>query len=116
MIARGYMCWDNNPYDDLTDQCYYRLGEDEPNKIGDVVIYGHDDDGNGVIEGKEFEHIGTVIAVDEEGNTIVVRSKEGGGETVYHHPRHTPYHDPKALGDPNRVSDTREYWRKGRCP
>ena len=82
------------------------LGSDEPNKLGDAVVYYSDLNHNGKADGGELKnknvHYGTVIGVDSEGNTIRVKSKEGDGPYVEHHPR-----DQNA-----EYGKDREYFRK----
>ncbi|WP_297223275.1 RHS repeat-associated core domain-containing protein [Thermomonas sp.] len=76
---------DQSPYDDMLEA--QQLDTNEPNQVNDVLVYGHDANGNGRLEENEIDHSARVIAVDEEGNTTRVLSKEGPtGPLVDHHP------------------------------
>ncbi len=55
--------------------CFTPLLSNAPNRVGDIVYY-------------PGGHVGTVVEVDAEGNTIRVRSKSGTDDViVYHHPK-----------------------------
>ena len=76
--------WDNSPYDDMADAI--KLNPDDPNKIGDIVVYGNDSNGNNQLDVGEIDHSAIVSAVDSEGNATRVTSKEGRGPITDHHP------------------------------
>ncbi len=94
--------WDQSPLDDMRSDGV-QLSPDEPNQLGDIVLYGNDLDGNGRLDQvAEIDHSATVTAVDAEGNTIRVESKEGDGSVWDHHPYdQNPQYGP-----------TIEWWRK----
>ena len=93
--------WDNYPDDDLKEQGFKKLDPNEPNKPGDVVIYGNDKDENGSLEGDEITHSARVTEVDGEGNTTRVEGKWGQLPVYEHHPAVAPA----------RYGSTREYRR-----
>ena len=59
---------DNSPEDDFSNA--NRLDPNEPNKPGDIVVYGNDNDGNGILEGNEIDHSAKVTQTDKYGNTM----------------------------------------------
>ena len=73
------------------------MDPDEPNKPGDIVVYGNDYDGSGSLEGNEIDHSAKVTEVDGHGNTTRVESKEGQGPITDHHPndQHPAYGNDK---------------------
>ena len=82
--------WDEDPSNNMED--YFQLYEDEPNIVGDRVIYYQDINGDGIYqkEGalKEFAvHSAIVWEVDENGNTKNVISKMGRSGLSINHPR-----------------------------
>lgn len=97
--------WDNDVWDEM--QGSRKLSNNEPNKFGDVVVYGDDLNGNGKLEQNELlnGHSALVVYVDNSGNATYVRSKEGQSRVTFHHPRqqHPEY------------GKFREYYRPCRC-
>jgi RHS repeat-associated protein len=88
--------WDDCPKDDYPSAKL--VPNHEPNKIGDIVVYHKDFDGDKIWDQDEIKHSGTVIEVDEDGNIIWIRSKEGENEIFIHHPEHANpqySHDPE---------------------
>ncbi len=76
--------WDNFGDDDL--ETTMSLAQDEPNRVGDIVAYGFDTDGNEVLDLKEVKHTGRVNSVDSQGNTLKVIGKFGEAAIHVHHP------------------------------
>lgn len=80
--------WDNSPRDDM--QGATKLDPNEPNQVGDVIVYGTDKNGNGKLDPRELArndvHSARVTEVDEDGSTVRVTSKEGEGPITDHHP------------------------------
>jgi len=81
-----------DPLDDLTD--YTELGPDEPNQVGDTVLYGQQDGTPGFHYGgpdiSNVEHSGVVHQVDSQGNAMVIRSKWGNRHLTDHNPADAP--------------------------
>ena len=97
LIQFGMTHWDNNPENNT--QGYKIIPFNEPNKVGDKIIYyapviQYDENGipkkdkNGnFIYKVEPTHSAIVTKVDKNGNTIEVVSKWGEGGLFKHHPR-----------------------------
>ena len=69
------------------------LAEDDPNRIGDWVLYGRDANAGGQLGCKEFNYTTPVTEVDAEGNTTRVMGRDGRtGSISDHHPA-----DPEVL-------------------
>jgi RHS repeat-associated protein len=66
------------------------LDPDTPNRLGDIVVYGNDTNGNGRLDPGEIEHSGIVSAVDPEGNAIRITSKWGESPVYDHFPSDVP--------------------------
>jgi RHS repeat-associated protein len=82
---------DNVVNDVLTARAEGRqLDPNEPNQLGDVVVYGTDTDGDGQLSVLELwgsdVHSATVSDVDADGNTTRVTSKEGQLNITDSHP------------------------------
>ena len=95
--------YDVSPDDDLEEQGYTELIADEPNKVGDRVLYGNDSNKNGTLEPGEITHSAIVRKVDAEGNTTEVIGKWGDGAIQVHHPAQEIAED--------YYGTFREYWR-----
>jgi hypothetical protein len=76
--------WDNSPYDDLPGAT--PLAPTDPNRPGDIVMYGTDRNGNGRLDPSEIDHSAIVKSTDAAGNTTRVEGKEGQGPVTDHHP------------------------------
>lgn len=64
-----------------------RLDPNEPNRKGEIVVYGVDLNNSGDFDDpNETRHSATVTQVDDEGNTLRVEGKEGPGPVSDHHP------------------------------
>jgi hypothetical protein len=74
--------WDNTWHDELDGKTV--LSPDEPNQLSDIVVYGHDRTGDGLLN--DAKHFGRVTAIDGDGNAIEILSKVGDGPMVQHHP------------------------------
>ena len=74
--------WDNNPDDDTGG--WREMDFNEANMPGDRILYYLY---NPHTKKNEITHSATVISVDEEGNTLRVKSKFGSGQAKTHHPR-----------------------------
>ena len=95
----GYPKWDNSASNEM--QKAKKLDPKDPNKVGDVVVYGDDKNKDGKLQKDEVKHSGFVQSVDADGNTTRVSSKEGEGTITDHHP-----------ADPNPdYGNCREYYR-----
>lgn len=99
---------DAYPDDDLVEQGYTKLDPQEPNRVGDRVIYRRDIDRDGKLSADEMRHSGVVYEVDKEGNTTVVAGKWGNGAVHFHHPA-------QKVAVKN-YGDFREYWRPPSSP
>ncbi len=76
--------WDNSAIDDM--QVATRLGNSDTPQVGDVVVYGRDLDGNGLINtAAEAGHSALVTRV-VNGQVTEVRSKPGEAGEINHHP------------------------------
>lgn|GEM_PF-6545674 len=70
------------------------LGEEDPNRIGDWLLYGRDANADGQLGCQEFNYTTRVTEVDAEGNTTRVMGRDGRtGAVSDHHPA-----DPEVLG------------------
>jgi RHS repeat-associated protein len=79
--------WDQSPLDDMKEPGTRRLDPNEPNRKGEIVVYGVDLNNSGDFDDpNETRHSATVTQVDDEGNTLRVEGKEGPGPVSDHHP------------------------------
>jgi hypothetical protein len=97
-----------DPLDDMGH--YVELGPDEPNEIGDRVLWGTPKYGQGPIGPSDYvsgvKHSGIVTGVDSKGNTTAITSKAGQGNITKH--------DPRAYD--SSFGTERHYYRMRRCP
>jgi hypothetical protein len=64
------------------------LAEDEPNRVGDWLLYGRDANADGRLDCQEFNYTTRVTEVDAEGHTTRVMGRDGRtGSISSHHPR-----------------------------
>jgi RHS repeat-associated protein len=109
--------WDNDPENNAADG-WVPLSFDEPNQVGDRVIYFNEKKGeDGKLQGfVEPTHSAVVVGVDECGNANLVISKWGGGPGFLHHPRDVPAsyseQESTAVTSENDTYSTRVYYRK----
>lgn len=81
------------------------LGEEDPNRVGDWLLYGRDANGDGQLVCTEFNYTTRVTEVDAEGHTIRVMGRDGRtGSISSHHPR-----DPQAL---KQFGESRTWYRE----
>lgn len=94
LVDLGITKWDNFPDDDIIEQNYSQLGNDDPNIAGDKVVYYIDKNRNGQLGGDESPlHSAIVKTVDADGNTKAVVGKMGQLGVVENHPRAPGYYD-----------------------
>jgi RHS repeat-associated protein len=109
--------WDNDPQNNATDG-WAQLSFDEPNQVGDRVIYFNEAvNSEGKLQGYVAPtHSAVVVGVDECGNANLVISKWGGGPGFLHHPRDVPAsyseQESTAVTSENDTYSTRVYYRK----
>lgn len=79
--------WDASPTRDM--KASHRLLDTEPVKVGDVLMYGDDHNGNGRIDrDDEAVHSVVVTEVDAQGRAVRVAGKLGADVVSDHHPSH----------------------------
>jgi RHS repeat-associated protein len=79
--------WDNNPADDIMKNNVTQLSNTEANKRGDIVIYYIDSNKDGVYnDGEVIVHSAKVKKVDKNGNTVIIKGKNGQGGIFKGHP------------------------------
>jgi RHS repeat-associated protein len=106
----GLNKWDNNPADDIIEQNYSQLDNNENNQTGDRVIYYIDKNGDGKYnEGETIEHSAVVSKVSSTGNTIEVKGKMGQSGVSTNHPTASGYYSTQ-YGTGTKTS--RAYFRK----
>jgi hypothetical protein len=110
LVSVGVKRWDNNAADDLGDST--QLAPDDPNQIGDRVIYFFDQDGNGRYDaGEPIDHSAIVTSVDVDGNTTEVTGKMGERGISVNHPRAPKYYDVHMVGRRPVGPTSRAYFR-----
>jgi RHS repeat-associated protein len=103
-----YPTWDNDPLNNTSD--YRPLDFNEPNKIGDRIMYFSSDQNNNIIA----THSGIVTNIDKNGNASEITSKWGQAPVFQHHPRDVPsiYSNPEpTFKVDNKVYQSRVYFR-----
>jgi RHS repeat-associated protein len=106
LVQNGVTKWDNNPDNNMED--YTQLGTNDPNQIGDRVIYYTDANGNGQYDaGEDISHSAVVQTVDKNGNTTTVIGKMGQAGISENHPMAPGYYDIDTKGNPT----SRAYFR-----
>ncbi len=108
--------WDNDPINNA-ESGWAQLSFNEPNQIGDRVIYfSHKDDNGKDLGYVAPTHSAVVVGVDECGNANLVISKWGQGPGFLHHPRDVPdsysEQESTAVTTDNDTYSTRVYYRK----
>jgi hypothetical protein len=86
-VVIGSPRWDESALDDMANAML--LGENDTPKVGDVVVYAKDLNGDGKIDNKmEATHSALVTSVGFGGVVLSVQSKIGTHKNlVQHHPR-----------------------------
>jgi hypothetical protein len=108
MLKIGIPKWDNSPANNIKEQRVQQLGTDEPNEVGDKVIYYIDSNGNGLYDdGEKIEHSAIVNSVDKDGYTTTVIGKMGEDGISINHPNAPDYYD----HDSDKNSTSRAYFR-----
>jgi len=98
--------WDENPDNNMGG--YTQLGNNDPNKPGDRVIYFTDANSNGSYDkGENISHSAIVKTVDKNGNTTTVVGKRGQLGISENHPRAPGYYNT----DINKNTTSRAYYR-----
>ena len=102
--------WDNNPENNTAG--YIPIPFNEPNKVGDKIIYYNTDVNSNVVP----THSAIVTKVDKDGNTLEVKSKWGEFGVYKHHPRDVPdsysADGAAATSSTGQTYATRVYYRK----
>jgi hypothetical protein len=111
LVRAGITKWDNNPDNNMGG--YYQLGSDDPNRVGDRVIYYVDANGNGQYDpGEEIEHSAIVAGTDSEGNTTLVIAKMGQAGVGINHPNAPGYYNTADM-TPGGTPTRHTYFRAG---
>lgn len=98
IASYGVTRWDEDPTNNIVQLKAKQLDKEEPNKMGDRVIYYVDKNGNGKWDvGEVIIHSAIVANVDKDGNTVKVFAKNGEDGFSLNHPDAPDYYkvDPK---------------------
>lgn len=111
LVKYGITKWDNDPTNNTGG--YTPLQFDDPNHLGDRVIYYAWNKQSGKVEPT---HSAIVTKVDKQGNTILVESKWGQAPRYQHHPRDIPTSygatTPTFVAPDGKTYASRIYFRK----
>lgn len=112
VFSIGAPRWDNDPSNNIKDSKAVQLDFNDPNVVGDRVIYYQDANGNGKWDvGEIIDHSAKVTAVDKDGNTTLVKGKLGQDGISENHPNAPGYYNTYTTSDGRLHLTSRAYFR-----